>query len=338
MAKPATAPRAASRVVVPSRTGVGTGDPSAALTWRRKLQLVLAGLWVLDGLLKLQPFMFTKDFAPMGLGEALDGAPGWLASPIRWASGIEQRNSISSMVAFALIELAVGFAIAWPRTVKLGLAACMVWVPFLWFFAEGLGGLASGSPSPFDAPGASILYLTLAVLLWPVEQGGLSEAARFIGSRAAQAVWVVLWGLLAFLAFLPANTAPGTFSDAIAGNVEGAPSGYVWLLDHATRAANGHGHALGIALGLALALVALSVLAPWPRAVRAGVVLAVVLAALIWVFAQGLGMPFQGMGTDPDTGPLLALIAIAYWPARRAAAATETVSSAAAAAAEGAAA
>jgi hypothetical protein len=201
----------------------------------------------------------------------------------------------------------------------------MVWVPFLWFFAEGLGGLASASPSPFGAPGASILYLALAVLLWPVEQDGLSEAARFIGIRRAQAVWIVLWGLLAFLAFLPANTAPGTFSDAIAGNVEGAPSGYVWLLDHATRAANGHGRVLGIGLGIALVLVALSVLAPWPKAARAGVVLALALATLIWVFAQGLGMPFQGMGTDPDTGPLLALIALAYWPARRPASAAETV-------------
>jgi len=28
-------------------------------------------------------------------------------------------------------------------------------------------------------------------------------------------------------------------------------------------------------------------------------------------------MPFQGMGTDPDTGPLLALIALTFWPATR---------------------
>ena len=311
----ATPPRAARRDTAPAADlAAPTG---VALTWRRKLQLLLAGLWVLDGLLKLQPFMFTKDFAPMTLGEALDGAPGWLAAPIRWASGTEQRHSISAMAAFALIEFVVGFAIAWPRTAKLGLIACLVWVPFLWFFAEGLGGLASGSPSPFDAPGASILYALLAVLLWPAPDRDRpsSEAARFIGIRAAQAVWVVLWGLLAFLAFLPANTTPGTFSDAIAGNVEGAPSGYVWLLNHATKAVNGHGHVLGILLGVALTLVALSVLAPWARVVRAGIVLALVLAALIWVFAQGLGMPFQGMGTDPDTGPILALIALAYWPA-----------------------
>jgi hypothetical protein len=300
----------------------GSEDLGAALSGRRRLQLVLAGLWVLDGLLKLQPYMFTKDFAPMSLGEALDGAPGWLASPIHWAAGIEQRHSVSAMTAFALIELAIGFAIAWPRTVRLGLAACLVWVPFLWFFAEGLGGLASGDAGPFTgAPGASVLYALLAVLLWPVARSGSSEAESFVGARAAKALWLVLWGLLAFLAFLPVNTAPGAFSEAIAGNVEATPSGYAWLLDHATRAANGHGRLLGVTLGVALVLVALSVLAPWPRAAKAGIVLAVVLAALIWVFGEGLGMPFQGMGTDPDTGPLLAVVALVYWPRRRPAAA-----------------
>lgn len=314
-----TMPNALSRA---ARGGASSGSPDqgAAPSRRRRLQLVLAGLWVLDGLLKLQPFMFTKDFAPMTLSEALDGAPGWLADPIHWASRIEQRHSISAMVAFALIELLIGFAIAWPRTVRLGLAACLVWVPFLWFFAEGLGGLASGSASPFDgAPGASLLYAALAVLLWPAERDGSSEAARFVGGRVARALWVALWGLLAFLAFLPVNTAPGVFADAISDNVEGTPSGYAWLLDHAASAVDGHGQAVGIVLGVALALVALSVLAPWPNVARAGIVLALVLSTLIWVFGEGLGMPFQGMGTDPDTGPLLAVIALAYWPLRRSA-------------------
>jgi hypothetical protein len=293
------------------------------LSPRRRLQLVLAGLWVLDGLLKLQPFMFTKNFAPMTLGEASHGAPGWLSGPMSWASGLEQRDPIAMMVLFALIELGIGFAMAWPRTVRLGLAASMAWVPFLWFFAEGLGGLASGAASAFTgAPGASVLYGVLAVLLWPRErERGPSQAARFVGARPAQAAWVVLWGLLAFLAFRPANTAPDAFSAAISSGTDGTPSGYAWLLEHAASATAGHGRALGVVFGTALALVALSVLLPWRRAVRAGIVVALVLSALIWVFGEGLGMPFQGMGTDPDTGPLLAALALAYWPASRPAAA-----------------
>ena len=315
--------RAASPATVRRPNSPAAPDHSVALTPRRRLQLALAGLWVLDGLLKLQPFMFTKDFAPMTLGDASDGAPSWLASPMNWASNLVEGHPVSLMVLFALAELVIGFGIAWPRTLKPALVACMLWVPFLWFFAEGLGGLPSGA-GPFDgAPGASILYLVLAVLLWPSERDTPSQAERFVGVRPARAFWFLLWGLFAVLAFLPANTSPDAFSDTIAGNVEGTPTGYAWLLNHATKWTVGHGLVLGLVFGVVLALVAVSALLPWQRAMRAGVVVALVLSLLIWVFGEGLGMPFQGMGTDPDTGPLLALIALTYWPATRLAGAVE---------------
>jgi hypothetical protein len=329
--------RSASATSVRRGIPPGAVDPVAALTPRRRLQLALAGLWVLDGLLKLQPFMFTKDFAPMTLGDAEDGAPGWLAHPINWASSLDQHHPVGLMLLFAVIELVIGFGIALPATLKPALVACMLWVPFLWFFAEGLGGLASGSASAFTgAPGASILYGLLAVLLWPSAREEPSEAARFIGARWSQVVWLVLWGLLAFLAFLPANRSANAFSDAISANGQGAPSWYVSLLGHAASTTAGHGGEWGVVFGVALALVAVSVLAPWRRAVRAGMALGLLLAALIWVFGEGFGMPFMGMGTDPDTGPLLALLALAFWPALRPAA--EPQAPLASAAAEGAAA
>ena len=43
-------------------------------------------------------------------------------------------------------------------------------------------------------------------------------------------------------------------------------------------------------------------------------VLAIVLAVVIWL-AQGLGGLFTGGATDPESGPLLALLAVAFWPA-----------------------
>jgi len=67
-----------------------------------------------------------------------------------------------------------------------------------------------------------------------------------------------------------------------------------------------------VVLAIALALVAVSVYLPRPAA-RAGVVLAIVTAAFIWI-AEGLGGMLTGGGTDPNSGPLLALLALAYWP------------------------
>ena len=291
-----------------------TSDRAAPSTARRRLQLVLAGLWVLDGVLKLQPFMFTKDFAPMTLGVASSGAPFWLADPINWVRGIIVDHPVGPMVAFALIEILIGFAIAYRPTVRYGLLACLGWVPFLWFFAEGLGGMTAGTGPFGGAPGASILYGALAVLLWPTDRTGASEAVRFVGARTARIVWLVLWGLLAVLSFLPHNTAADSISDTISNNVSGTPLWYTWLLNHAASWTAGRGAEVSITLGVLLALVALSVLAEDRRVVRAGLVLAIVISAVIWVFGEGLGMPFMGMATDPDTGPLLAVIAIVFWP------------------------
>ena len=51
------------------------------------------------------------------------------------------------------------------------------------------------------------------------------------------------------------------------------------------------------------------------QAARGTLVLAIVLAAVIWVFGEAFGTIMTGGGTDPNSGPLLALLALAYWPA-----------------------
>ena len=43
-----------------------------------------------------------------------------------------------------------------------------------------------------------------------------------------------------------------------------------------------------------------------------------VLALVIWVFGENFGGLLTGQATDPNTGPLLILLAAAYWPLRRA--------------------
>ncbi len=73
-------------------------------------------------------------------------------------------------------------------------------------------------------------------------------------------------------------------------------------------------------LAIVLALVAVSVYLPRPAA-RDGVVLAIGTAAFIWI-CEGLGGMLTGGGTDPNSGPLLALLAVAYWPLASALSAT----------------
>ncbi len=73
-------------------------------------------------------------------------------------------------------------------------------------------------------------------------------------------------------------------------------------------------------LAIALVIVAAGVYLP-TRYAKATLILAIVIAAVIWVFGEAFGTILTGGGTDPNSGPLLALLALTYWPARSAVAA-----------------
>ena len=75
------------------------------------------------------------------------------------------------------------------------------------------------------------------------------------------------------------------------------------------------GLAASIVLAAVLVLIAVGVYLPQPAA-RAALVLAIVVAAVIWVVGEAFGTILTGGGTDPNSGLLLAVLALAYWPVR----------------------
>jgi hypothetical protein len=125
----------------------------------------------------------------------------------------------------------------------------------------------------------------------------------------------VLWLSLAYFALLPGNRAPQALHDMIAGMASGEP-GWLAAIDRNAAALVAHqGLAASIVLGIALVIVAVGVYLP-SRLARATLALAIVVAAVIWVVGQAFGTILVGGATDPNSGPLLALLALSYWPAR----------------------
>jgi len=289
---------------------------------RRRLQLALAGLWLLDAVLQFQAFMFSKGFSQM-LGGTAAGNPAVIADPINWSAKIVAQHGTATNAIFAFIQLAIGLGIAWRPTLKLALGASILWALGVWWFGEGLGGVVSGTGGPANgAPGAVIIYALLAVLLWPGRRGRAAPfaAGQFTGANVARALWLVLWGSLVYMALLPATRAPKALGGMVSAMASGQP-GWLASADNDMGAfLTSHGPAIAVALVVALALVAVSVYLPRPAA-RAGVVLAIVIAAFIWV-CEGLGGILTGGGTDPNSGLLLALLAVAYWPLASALSAT----------------
>jgi hypothetical protein len=291
----------------------------AAPRVRRLLQLVLAGIWLLDGVLQYQAFMFTKAFGQM-LAATAPGNPGVIAVPITWDATLIEHHPVLLNAIFATIQLLLGIGIAWRPTVRMALAASVAWSLGVWWFGEGLGGVLSGSASPVNgAPGAVILYALLAVLLWPADRQEPAPftAARAVGAPVARALWLALWLSLAYFALLPGNRTPQALNGMIAGMESGEP-GWLAAIDKNAAALVAHqGPAASAVLAAALVIIAVGVYLP-RSAARATLVLAIVVAAVIWVVGEDLGAILTGGATDPNSGPLLILLALTYWPVRAA--------------------
>jgi hypothetical protein len=289
---------------------------------RRVLQLSLAVIWLLDAVLQYQSFMFTKGFGQMLAGTA-SGNPGVVASPITWDANLVQHHTVLLNTIFATIQLLLALGIAWRPTLRVALAASIAWSLGVWWFGEGLGQVLNSGASPVNgAPGAVIIYALLAVLLWPSDGHADTApfaAARAVGAQVARALWLVLWGSLAYFALMPGNRAPQALSSMIAGMASGEPGWLAALDNHAASLLAHQGLAASVVLAVALALIAVGVYLPRPAA-RATVVLAIVVAAVIWVFGEAFGGILAGGATDPNSGLLLILLAVTYWPARTAAA------------------
>jgi hypothetical protein len=284
---------------------------------RRLLQLALAALWFLDAALQLQPFMFSRSFGLLMLGPNAQGNPGIIAHPITDVTRSIGQHSVGSDTAFLVVQFLIAFGIAYRPTVRLALVGSVLWSAVVWWFGEGLGGVLTGTASPVTgAPGAVLLYAVLAVLLWPTEprhDDGPFTASRPLGTRAAQGIWVAVWASLAGFALFESSTRHP--ASLLSGLAAGEP-GWLGTIDHhAGDLVAGRGWAFATILGAVLVGIALGVFLPAASA-RAVVALAIVVAVAIWVVGENFGQIFTGAATDPNSGPLLVLLAVAYWPIR----------------------
>ncbi len=159
------------------RTLVRRDASSGLLAWaadrestglRRGIQIALGVLWLADGALQLQPFMFGRGFVNQILMPAYMGSPAGVTGPALAFTRLILHAPGAWNTAFAVTQLLLGAALLWRPAVRAGLAGSVVWALAVWWFGEGLGGVLSGSASPLTgAPGAVILYGLIAVLAWP---------------------------------------------------------------------------------------------------------------------------------------------------------------------------
>jgi hypothetical protein len=284
---------------------------------QRTFQLLLATVWLLDAVLQLQPFMFTRGsngFSGMLNGMA-GGNPGWVAQTITWNGSIVYHQPVLTNAAFASVQFLIAFGIVWRRSTTYALGLSIVWALGVWWFGEGAGGIFQGGATPFGGgPGGVLFYAVLAVLLWPSEGSDQPfVAARTVGVRVAQGIWVVVWGLLAVLALVGSGRSPQALHDLVANLNSGQP-GWLAHIDRSSATLFLHqGTTLAILLAVVCVVVAVGVFLP-PQLTQVTLVVAIVVFAAIWVAVQNFGGVLAGGATDPNSGLPILLFALAYWP------------------------
>jgi hypothetical protein len=272
---------------------------------RRSILTVLGLIWLLDGALQFQSFMYSKGFLEMLRNNAA-GQPQWLTSSINWSAHVAGQNLTAWNTLFALTQVLIGLGLLYRPTVKPTLVLSFAWAFVVWWFAEAFGMLFMMMATPFTgAPGAVLLYAIIGLAVWPTPRpGGL------LGVRGVRAAWGALWVFMAYMWLQPQGSSAGSVTHAI----KEAPSGMGWLssAQHwAATAANGHGVAIGLVLAALSAAIGAAVALNWHP--KPFLVTAIVLNVLYWVFGQGLGGIFTGSGTDPNSGPLFVLLACVMW-------------------------
>jgi hypothetical protein len=284
---------------------------------QRTYRLVLATLWLLDAVLQIQPFMFTRGSSGLSgmLNGTAGGNPDWVAHTITWNGSIVYHQPIATNTAFALVQFVIAFGIVSKRTCKPALVLSIVWSVGVWWFGEGLGGILSGAATPLGGgPGGVLFYALLAVLLWPTEGADTPfVAARSVGVPAAKAIWAAVWVILALLSVVGAGRSPRALRDLVSGLNRGQP-GWLAHIDRVTESFFlHHGTPAAVVLAVVCVVVATGVYLP-PQVTQCTLVLAIAVFAVIGVAVQDLGGILAGGATDPASGPLVILLALIYWP------------------------
>ena len=289
-----------------SSTVLDRGRVYFASDTRRALQTVLGLIWLLDGALQFQSFMYGKGFISMLTGMTA-GQPSWLTHSMNWGATTLQGHQALFNTLAALVQVAIGLGLLWRRTVRPAIAVSFVWVLVVWWFGEAFGMLFMNMASPLTgAPGAVALYAIIGAIVWPGDRpGGL------LGVRGARTAWAIVWVLMGWLWLI----APNSTANATRNAINAAPSGMSWLSTVQDWAANGaKGNGLVIALVLAFVSVAIGLAVALNWRPRAFLALSIVLSLAYWVIGQGFGGMFAGGATDPNAGLLFAVLACALYP------------------------
>jgi cytochrome oxidase Cu insertion factor (SCO1/SenC/PrrC family) len=289
--------------------------------WARKLLRIGFGvLWVIDGLLQLQPEM------PIGLPKqvvmpTVTSAPGWVVSLVSSGTNAWLRHPVLAASSTVWLQLGLGFWLLaarrgwWSRAAGLASAG---WALCIWVLGNGFGGLYVAPISWMTgAPGAVLFYglAGLAIAIPP------ERLRRPLFSLWASRLTAVAMGYFALLQAWPGRgfwTGSGhgeggalsAMASAMGAVSQPSPAAHLqhWFATFTL-------HVGWLYNGLVVVVLAASALCFYGnkiRLMRWATVAYVAMALTNWVLVQDFAV-FGGVGTDVNSMIPSALLVIAVY-------------------------
>ncbi len=296
------------------------------LLTQKRLCQILGALWLFDGLLQLQPQMFTMNMVNGVMVPTVNAQPGFVAAILHWVIAVTTQNLIIVNLLIAVVQIILGLLFLSGRWVKETVIASFVWALIVWFAGEGMSMLFTGQAGILTgAPGAVLLYPLLGLLVYPRQSSPAisKDAAANAEPRTllsqVQFRWALagFWFFMALLQLQPHWWQAGQISQAISG-MTGQGGLDIWLIDPLLNRLSAITANIEIPLNIVLIVVCLALGAGVAFAkeerLRSFLIVSIVVSAIIWWGAQAFGMIFTGMATDFNSGLLLIVMALACWP------------------------
>jgi hypothetical protein len=289
---------------------------------RNAVAIILGSFWLLDGILQLQPVMFGKLFVQMVILPNVANQPRLIAWLINSTAKFLLTAPSFFNAMFALTQLSIGLAFMFRRFRKLAIVSSLCWTAGVWVFGEGLGGLLTGTASALTgAPGAVLIYGMLGIFCWPKAEKPASASGRFEldtsviaqgDATAATLIWCALWLIQGALWLTPFNRGKKAIYFQLLTASSGQPSWYASFLKNAADVTKADGIEISIAMFFISMAVGLGLL--FSRHPRKFLIIGAFVSLFYWITGEALGQIATGMGTDPNSGPLIALFCLSLYP------------------------
>jgi hypothetical protein len=299
------------------------GRNISMLLSKQLLRWILGALWLIDGLLQLQPQMFTMNMVNGVMVPTVQNQPAPVAASLHWIIAVTTQNLILINLLIAVVQIMLGILLLTGLWVRGTIIASIVWALIVWYAGEGMSMLLTGQAGILTgAPGAVLLYPLLGLLIYPKTSSGQSsseEADEGTVLTQAHFRWFLagFWVFSALLQLQPYWWQAGQISQTISGMVgQGGLNGI--LVDPILKGCAALTARIEVplnivlivvflALGIGLAVVKEDRLRPF-------LIASIVVSFIIWWGAEGLGMIFTGMATDFNSGLLIIVMTLACWP------------------------